>query len=182
MGSGVAPTCVSRVRGGRLHAPVQGQGAQTPGDREVEPGAGELMGQEVVVEPRVVGHHDAVLQERADPPGHLFEGRGAAQPFRGQAVDVHGAGVTARVQQGGVRAVLDPVRPEGEHRDREDPIAPGDQAGRLDVDQGPVVRVVGQAGHVERGEEGHGGKDDPDTIATSTRMPFCLFCLTGSRP
>ncbi|CAM5525552.1 hypothetical protein STANM337S_04089 [Streptomyces tanashiensis] len=134
----------AEVDGGRLHTPVQRQGAQPLGDREIEPGAGEFMGQKVVVELCVVSHHDPVLQERSDPSGYLLEGRGAAQPFRGQAVDVHGAGVAARVQQGGVLAGLGPVRPESQHRDREDPVTPGDQAGCLDVDQSPVVRVVGQ--------------------------------------
>jgi hypothetical protein len=135
--------------------PAQREGAQPLLHRQREAGPLRLGGQEAVVEGGVVGDQDAAVEHLVQLRGDLGEPGCPGEAVPGQAVDVHGAGVAAGVDQGGE------ARPDGtaggverERGDAQHPVAVRVQARGLDVHHRP--RVVGLEQAVDLGGR-HGG-------------------------
>jgi hypothetical protein len=116
------------ILGRRIDPAVQGEGAQAPGHRQRGPGAGELVGEEVVVELGVVRDEHAVPQHRRDPRRHLVEDRRTAQPLGREPVDVHRPGIASGVEERRELLRLLPVRPQHHHGHRQHPVSSGDES------------------------------------------------------
>lgn len=69
---------------------------------------GELVGQEVVVELRVVRDEDPTAEQGPHLRRDLLEGGRTGETLGSETVDVHRAGVAARVEEGGVLPVCRP--------------------------------------------------------------------------